>query len=214
MRAAEHWKEYTLIDASDGMRLERWGGYVLSRPDPQVLWKTPPHTGLWQQANAVYHRSASGGGSWEQRRPLPQRWQIAYGDLRLIVSPTGFKHTGIFPEQAVNWDLYRQLIQAAGRPVRVLNLFGYTGGATLACAAAGASVCHVDASKGMVGARKTRRPAALPTVPSGGLWMTAPNSLRVSSGAAAGTRGSLWILPAMAAAPAEKFGSWRSALTR
>ncbi len=150
MRAAEHWKEYTLIDASDGMRLERWGGYVLSRPDPQVLWKTPPHTGLWQQANAVYHRSASGGGSWEQRRPLPQRWQIAYGDLRLIVSPTGFKHTGIFPEQAVNWDLYRQLIQAAGRPVRVLNLFGYTGGATLACAAAGASVCHVDASKGMV----------------------------------------------------------------
>ncbi len=150
MRAADNWKDYELIDASDGMRLERWGNVVLARPDPQVLWKTPHHTDLWQKAHAVYHRSSSGGGSWEQRRPLPQRWQIAYGDLQLIVSPTGFKHTGVFPEQGVNWDFYHDIITAAHRPVRVLNLFGYTGGATLACAAAGASVCHVDASKGMV----------------------------------------------------------------
>lgn len=150
MRAADNWKDYELIDASDGMRLERWGRVVLVRPDPQVLWKTPHHTDLWEKANAVYHRSSSGGGSWEQRRPLPEKWKIAYGDLTLVVSPTGFKHTGVFPEQGVNWDHYRDVITAAQRPVRVLNLFGYTGGATLACAAAGASVCHVDASKGMV----------------------------------------------------------------
>ncbi|MBQ8610835.1 MAG: class I SAM-dependent methyltransferase [Oscillospiraceae bacterium] len=150
MRAADNWKDYELIDASDGLRLERWGKVVLVRPDPQVLWKTEHHTDLWEKAHAVYHRSSSGGGSWEQRRPVPEKWKIAYGDLSLIVSPTGFKHTGVFPEQGVNWDYYRQVIAQANRPVRVLNLFGYTGGATLACAAAGASVCHVDASKGMV----------------------------------------------------------------
>lgn len=154
MRAAENWKDYELIDATDGLRLERWGSVVLVRPDPQVLWKTPRHTDLWERAHAVYHRSTTGGGSWETRRPLPERWQIAYGDLKLIVSPTGFKHTGVFPEQAVNWDLYRSLLSARAekgkKPVRVLNLFGYTGGATLACAAAGAAVCHVDASRGMV----------------------------------------------------------------
>ena len=150
MRVADNWKDYEIIDATDGMRLERWGRVVLARPDPQVLWKTPPATGEWEQAHAIYHRSAAGGGSWEQRRPLPERWQIRYGDLRLTVAPTGFKHTGVFPEQAVNWDYYRRAIADAARPVRVLNLFGYTGGATLACAAAGASVCHVDASKGMV----------------------------------------------------------------
>lgn len=150
MRVADNWKDYEIIDATDGMRLERWGRVVLARPDPQVLWKTPPATDAWAQAHAVYHRSATGGGSWEQRRPLPERWQIRYGDLRLTVAPTGFKHTGVFPEQAVNWDYYRRAIADAARPVRVLNLFGYTGGATLACAAAGASVCHVDASKGMV----------------------------------------------------------------
>lgn len=150
MRAAENWKDYEIIDASDGLRLERWGKVVLVRPDPQVLWKTEHHTDEWEKANAVYHRSATGGGSWEQKRPLPEKWKIRYGDLTLIVSPTGFKHTGVFPEQGVNWDFYREVISQAERPVRVLNLFGYTGGATLACAAAGASVCHVDASKGMV----------------------------------------------------------------
>ncbi len=150
MRAAENWKDYELIDATDGNRLERWKDTLLVRPDPQVIWKNEQTSPLWEKANAVYHRSASGGGKWEYRRRMPDRWQISYGDLKLIVSPTGFKHTGVFPEQAVNWDAYRRLIEAAGRPIKVLNLFGYTGGATLACAAAGASVCHVDASKGMV----------------------------------------------------------------
>lgn len=150
MRAADNWKDYELIDATDGNRLERWGKTILVRPDPQVIWKTGESSPLWKSANAVYHRSASGGGQWEYRRRMPEKWQITYGDIRMVVSPTGFKHTGVFPEQAVNWDAYARLIAAAERPIRVLNLFGYTGGATLACAAAGASVCHVDGSKGMV----------------------------------------------------------------
>lgn len=150
MRAATGWKDYELIDATGGNRLERWGETLLVRPDPQVLWSTGETSPLWAKANAVYHRSSAGGGQWEYRRKMPEKWTIRYGDLRLVVSPTGFKHTGVFPEQAVNWDAYRALIAGAGRPVSVLNLFGYTGGATLACAAAGARVCHVDASKGMV----------------------------------------------------------------
>lgn len=150
MRTADGWKDYELIDATNGNRLERWGKTLLVRPDPQILWKTDESSPLWRSANAVYHRSASGGGQWEMRRKMPEKWQIGYGALRMTVSPTGFKHTGVFPEQAVNWDAYARLITAAGRPVRVLNLFAYTGGATLACAAAGASVCHVDASRGMV----------------------------------------------------------------
>lgn len=150
MRAATGWKDYELIDATGGNRLERWGETLLVRPDPQVLWNTGEASPLWAKANAVYHRSAAGGGQWEYRRKMPEKWAIGYGDLRFVVSPTGFKHTGVFPEQAVNWDAYRRLIAGADRPVSVLNLFGYTGGATLACAAAGAKVCHVDASKGMV----------------------------------------------------------------
>ncbi|MCI6640589.1 MAG: class I SAM-dependent methyltransferase [Pygmaiobacter massiliensis] len=150
MRLADGWKEYELIDATCGNRLERWGETILVRPDPQVVWKFAQKSALWQKADAVYHRSAQGGGRWEKRRKMADEWKLQYGELTLKVSPTGFKHTGIFPEQAVNWDLYRTLIAAAGRPVRVLNLFGYTGGASLACALAGASVCHVDASKGMV----------------------------------------------------------------
>ncbi len=150
MRAATQWKDYELIDATAGNRLERWGSTLLVRPDPQVLWKTPPRSEAWKNANAVYHRAATGGGKWEYRRKMPERWTISCEGLRLIVSPTGFKHTGVFPEQAVNWARYRGLISAAGREVSVLNLFGYTGGATPACAAAGARVCHVDASKGMV----------------------------------------------------------------
>ena len=150
MRVADGWKDYELLDATGGERLERWGDAVLIRPDPQVVWKNRPLSPLWKRADAVYHRSAKGGGSWEVKRPLPQKWQIGYGALKLVVSPTGFKHTGVFPEQAVNWDWYTDAIRTAGRPVKVLNLFGYTGGATLACAAAGASVCHVDASKGIV----------------------------------------------------------------
>ena len=150
MRPADQWKDYELLDATRGNRLERWGNVLLVRPDPQVIWGLPQASDLWEKADAVYHRSTKGGGQWEIRRKLPQRWKIHAGELTLVVSPTGFKHTGVFPEQAVNWAWYEKKIRGAGRPIRVLNLFGYTGGATLACAAAGAAVCHVDASKGIV----------------------------------------------------------------
>ena len=150
MRAAERWKDYELLDASRGERLERWGDILLIRPDPQVLWDTPRRDDRWQQAHARYHRSNTGGGQWERLRPLPDSWQIHYDGLTFVLKPMGFKHTGLFPEQAVNWDLMGSLIRQANRPIRVLNLFGYTGAATLACVAAGAHVTHVDASKGMV----------------------------------------------------------------
>lgn len=150
MRPADSWKDYELIDATNHNRLERWGKTLLIRPDPQIIWKNAEVSPLWAKADAVYYRSAKGGGQWDYHTKLPQRWNIRWQDLTLIVSPTGFKHTGVFPEQAVNWSWYRKVIGEAGRPIKVLNLFGYTGGATLACAAAGASVCHVDASKGMV----------------------------------------------------------------
>ncbi|MEG0911873.1 MAG: class I SAM-dependent methyltransferase [Ruthenibacterium sp.] len=150
MRAATNWTDYELIDATDGNRLERWDKTLLVRPDPQVIWKNGETSKLWHSANAVYHRSAAGGGAWDYKRKMPEKWQIGYDGFRMIVSPTGFKHTGVFPEQAVNWDAYKKLIVGAKRPIKVLNLFGYTGGATLACAVAGAQVCHVDASRGMV----------------------------------------------------------------
>ena len=150
MRKSQDWQDYRLIDASDGQRLEKWGGITLVRPDPQIIWKNPDPSPLWSKADAVYHRSSSGGGNWEYRKQLPESWNISYKGLTFMVKPTGFKHTGIFPEQAVNWDFMADKIQNAGRPVSVLNLFAYTGGATLACAQAGAKVCHVDASKGMV----------------------------------------------------------------
>ena len=150
MRTALDWTDYRLIDASDGMRLESWAGKTLSRPDPQIIWKTERENPLWRSCDAIYHRSDKGGGKWEFRKQLPESWKVSYKDLTFIIRPTGFKHTGLFPEQAVNWDLSRELIKNAGRPISVLNLFAYTGGATLACAHAGASVCHVDASKGMV----------------------------------------------------------------
>ncbi len=150
MRAATRWKDYELIDAADGERLERWGDILLIRPDPQILWKTPRRSPLWNKAHARYHRSHTGGGQWERLKPLPDVWEIGYGSLRFRLKPMGFKHTGLFPEQAVNWDAMSAWIREAGRPIRVRNLFGYTGGATLACTAAGAHVTHVDASKGMV----------------------------------------------------------------
>lgn len=141
--------EYELLDASGGEKLERWGDHLLIRPDPQIIWETPRENPLWQKAAGRYLRSAKGGGEWEFYQKLPESWQIGAGDLRFCIRPTGFKHTGLFPEQAVNWALYRELL--GKRPgAKVLNLFAYTGGATLACAAAGAEVCHVDASKGMV----------------------------------------------------------------
>ena len=137
------------MDCSGGEKLERWGDVTLIRPDPQVIWNTPKDA-RWRRADARYQRSASGGGSWQEAGLRKQSWQIGYRELRFHIRPTGFKHTGLFPEQAVNWDLMGELIRGAGRPVSVLNLFAYTGGATLACAAAGAKVCHVDAARGMV----------------------------------------------------------------
>ncbi len=150
MRVASEWQDYHLLDASEGDRLERWGKVVLQRPDPQVIWHTEKAHPAWNRVDAIYKRSKQGGGRWTVYKKFPQKWSLRYKDLRFIVSPTGFKHTGVFPEQAVNWDLYRDIITQANRPIKVLNLFAYTGGATLACAAAGAEVTHVDASRGMV----------------------------------------------------------------
>ncbi len=150
MWVADQWKEYEVIDCSDGEKLERWGGYLLVRPDPQVIWKTPRDNPGWEQPNARYHRSSKGGGEWEFF-DLPDQWNIHYRDLTFRLKPFNFKHTGLFPEQAANWDWFSAKIRKANRPVKVLNLFAYTGGATLAAAAAGASVTHVDASRGMVG---------------------------------------------------------------
>jgi len=150
MRAADQWKDYELLDTSGGERLERWGDIILIRPDPQVIWNTGHRHPLWNKAHARYHRSKTGGGQWEVFKKIPDAWEIGYDTLRFRLKPMGFKHTGLFPEQAVNWDMMARLIEEAGRPIKVLNLFGYTGGATLACAKAGAAVTHVDASKGMV----------------------------------------------------------------
>jgi len=145
-----NWKDYELIDTSAGERLERWGNVILIRPDPQIIWDTPKNNPMWREANARYLRSQTGGGNWQELKKVPSMWKINYGELTFQLKTMGFKHTGIFPEQAVNWDFAMKKIQASGRPVKVLNLFGYTGAATLACLKAGAEVCHVDASKGMV----------------------------------------------------------------
>ena len=149
MRVADNWKDYELIDCSCGERLERWGNITLIRPDPQVIWKTEKKNPLWKKADAVYHRSQTGGGQWEIRNKIPDFWTIGYRDLTFNIKTMGFKHTGLFPEQAVNWDSTAEIIKNAGREVKVLNLFAYTGGATVSALKAGASVCHVDASKGM-----------------------------------------------------------------
>ena len=150
MLITEDWKDYELIDTGDGEKLERWGKYILRRPDPQIIWPLKNESEMWKKADAHYHRSQNGGGHWEQRRKLPERWSISYNGLSFHIEPTGFKHTGLFPEQAVNWKWMMEKIRSASRPVSVLNLFAYTGGATVAAAHAGAEVCHVDAAKGMV----------------------------------------------------------------
>ena len=151
MFIAENWKDYDVLDTSCGEKLERWGDYLLVRPDPQVIWDTPKRHIGWRKRNGHYHRSTKGGGEWEFF-DLPKQWSISYDSLKLTfnLKPFSFKHTGLFPEQAANWDWFSEKIRTAGRKVKVLNLFAYTGGATLAAAAAGASVTHVDASKGMV----------------------------------------------------------------
>ena len=149
MWIADNWKEYEVIDCSNGEKLERWGDYILVRPDPQVIWDTPKTRKEWRRKNGHYHRSKKGGGEWEFF-DLPQQWNLHYKNLTFHLKPFSFMHTALFPEQAVNWDWFSEKIKHANRPVKVLNLFAYTGGATLAAAAAGASVTHVDASKGMV----------------------------------------------------------------
>ena len=149
MWIADNWKDYAVLDCGGGEKIERWGSQILQRPDPQAIWARDKDCKAWNRPNAIYHRSNAGGGKWEIRR-LPEQWAIHYGDLTFQLKPMSFKHTGLFPEQAANWDFIDRLIRGAGRPISVLNLFAYTGGATIACAAAGASVCHVDAAKGMV----------------------------------------------------------------
>ncbi len=150
MLLADDWKDYELVDTGGGEKLERWGNYTLRRPDPQAIWPVLGNEKAWAAADARYHRSSSGGGNWEFLKKLPSRWMIKYGELAFYVEPTGFKHTGIFPEQAVNWKWMDEKIKTAGRKINVLNLFAYTGGATVAAAHASAEVCHVDASKGMI----------------------------------------------------------------
>ena len=165
MWLADRWKEYEVIDTSGGEKLERWGKQVLIRPDPQVIWHTKRTASGWKRPNAHYHRSSRGGGSWEFF-DLPQQWDIHYDNLTFRLKPFKFKHTGLFPEQAANWDWFSELIRHADRKIRVLNLFAYTGGATLAAAAAGASVVHVDAAKGMVGwARENAQASGLADAP-------------------------------------------------
>ena len=197
MFLCDQWRDYEVLDTGDGEKLERWGGIVLRRPDPQVIWpKADP--ALWDAAQATYVRSDTGGGHWEFREKLPERWVIGLNNLKFYVKPTGFKHTGLFPEQAANWAFMQERIRAAGawgRPPRVLNLFAYTGGATLACAAAGAHVTHVDAAKGMV------------------LWARRRLS-GASFAAATATTASSWTRPATAAVPAARCGSWKTSFTR
>ena len=150
MRFTTKWKDYELLDASSGERLERWGNMILVRPDPQIIWDTPKNDKNWQNPNAIYHRSSSGGGKWEVKNIPKNVWNISYENLNFNVKMMNFKHTGVFPEQAVNWDLFKEIISKRKQKTSVLNLFAYTGGATLACAEAGVEVCHVDAAKGMV----------------------------------------------------------------
>ncbi len=150
MRSIEDFNDYELIDATCGERLERWKDIILIRPDPQVIWKEEKKNPLWRNAHAIYHRSQSGGGYWEPLKKVPDVWSVDFMDLTFRLKPMGFKHTGLFPEQAVNWALATKLIKEANRPIKVLNLFAYTGAATIACLKAGADVTHVDASKGMV----------------------------------------------------------------
>lgn len=165
MWIADGWKDYEVIDCSQGEKLERWGDYILVRPDPQVIWNTPKVNRKWKNMNAHYHRSVKGGGEWEFFN-LPEQWTISYKSLKFNLKPFSFKHTGLFPEQATNWDWFSEKIKNANRPVKVLNLFAYTGGATLAAAAAGANVTHVDASKGMVAwAKENARLSGLEEAP-------------------------------------------------
>ena len=150
MNLANNWKDYEILDMANGEKLERWGNVKLIRPDPQIIWKEKTFPEKWKKVDGIYHRSSSGGGYWEYRTKLPNNWKINYKELTFNIKPMNFKHTGLFPEQAFNWDWMAEKIKSANREIKVLNLFAYTGGATVACLYAGASICHVDSSKGMV----------------------------------------------------------------
>ena len=150
MRLANDWKDYEILDMANGKKLERWGNYILQRPDPQIVWQDKSFTDKWKNVDAVYHRSKKGGGYWENINDIKASWQVKYKDLTFNIKQMGFKHTGLFPEQAVNWDYMIDKIKNSNRKIKVLNLFAYTGGATVACAYAGADVVHVDSSRGMV----------------------------------------------------------------
>ena len=207
MWIADGWKDYELLDCGGGEKLERWDKQILVRPDPQAIWETDHKNPGWRQANARYSRSSTGGGHWDKHK-LPEQWPIRYRDLCFQVKPMNFKHTGLFPEQAANWDFAMDKIRNAGRPIRVLNLFAYTGGATVACAAAGASVCHVDAAKGMVAwAKENAKASGLSE--AAGSWTIAPSLWSGRSAGARPTTPSSWTRPLTAAAPGARCGSWR-----
>ena len=212
MRLAENWKEYELLDATDGNRLERWGKTVLIRPDPQVVWHFEQASPLWQRPDAIYHRSAKGGGSWEKRGHFADQWTISYGDLRLKVSPTGFKHTGIFPEQAVNWDAYRRLIEAAGRPVKCSTCLAIPAGQPSPARRRG-SECLPSGrlqGNGRLGAGKTPPSAASPTGRFAGLWTIVPSLSSGRHAAAAITMRLSWIRRVTAEGRRARCGSWRT----
>ena len=188
MWVSDGWRDYELIDCGGGEKLERWGKHVLVRPDPQAIWQTPRNNPLWRRPDARYARASTGGGAWE-KKDVPAQWQVRYRELTFQVKPMNFKHTGLFPEQAANWDFAMEQIRRAGRPISVLNLFAYTGGATVACAAAGASVCHVDAARGMVSwGRDNARASGLEDAPI----MDPPSYGRGPSGEVWKLEDSLW----------------------
>ncbi len=211
MWVSDGWRDNELIDCGGGEKLERGGNHVLVRPDPQAIWQTPRNNPLWRRPDARYARASTGGGAWE-KKDVPAQWQVRYRELTFQVKPMNFKHTGLFPEQAANWDFAMEQIRRAGRPISVLNLFAYTGGATVACAAAGASVCHVDAARGMVSwGRDNARASGLEDAPIRWIVDDWPNLWSGRSAGAAGTTPSLWTLPLTAAAPPARSGSWRTA---
>ena len=213
MWRSDRWKDYELIDCSRGEKLERWGDQLLVRPDPQAIWNTPRTHRGWKHNAGRYARSSSGGGQW-QNKSMPERWTVSYGSLTFNIKPMNFKHTGLFPEQAANWDWAQEQIRSAGRPINVLNLFAYTGGATVACAAAGASVCHVDAARGMVSwARENAKSSHLEDAPI--RWIVddcakfVEREIRRGSAGGGSTTPSSWTRPATAGAPPGRCGGWR-----
>ena len=207
MWVADQWKEYRLLDTSDGERLETWGKYILVRPDPQVIWSGEKKHPAWKSADASYRRSHSGGGAWSENK-LPESWTVKYKNLTFRIKPMGFKHTGLFPEQATNWDWFSSLIRNAGRPIRVLNLFAYTGGATVAAAAAGASVSTWTLPAAWCSRRrKTPFSRGLAMLPSAISWTTVGSSSKERSVGAINTMASSWTRPLTAEAPRARFGN-------